>query len=91
MGRVDVGWGAAGHRRDCPRLVGGAGNNSWVSLAEQSSSIMSQNGYLEDVGEYLCGGMYRESSLVSRGPGPSSRVLMALSPHLWPLLLLGSL
>lgn len=37
--------------RDCPGLVLGAGNSSLASLAE-NSSIMSQNGYVEDTGEY---------------------------------------
>lgn len=44
---------------DCPGLVGGAGNNSWAFLTEYSFN-MSQNGYLEDAGEYLWGGVWRE-------------------------------
>lgn len=38
---------------NCPGLVPGAGNNSLVSLAENSS--MSQSGFFEDAGEYLSG------------------------------------
>lgn len=39
---------------DCLGLVHGAGDNSLACLAE-NSSIMSQNGYFEDAGEYISG------------------------------------
>lgn len=71
----------------CPGLARVAGNSSWVSLAEPSCN-MSQNGFVEDVGEYIRGGASKRApwSEVIRGPSPSTWVPMALTTVCGPQL-----
>lgn len=72
--------------RDWPGLVLGADNSSLASLAE-SSSNMSLDGSIEDVGEYtqvwVC--VQREPLVkASRGASTSTWLSTALATCLWP-------